>query len=85
MKKIYTRSYCSRLYGDVAKLIYYTPFHTNQTYHGLTAVTNIQRMRCFKNLLVKYNKMGLPGISLLVKDANGAWCGVVGKPTWKKT
>ena len=38
----------------------------------------------FKNLLTKYNKMGLPGISLLVKDVNGAWCGVVGKSDLEK-
>jgi D-alanyl-D-alanine carboxypeptidase len=38
----------------------------------------------FKNLLTKYNKMGLPGISLLVKDANGTWCGAIGKSDLEK-
>ncbi len=38
----------------------------------------------FKDLLTKYNKMGLPGISLLVKDVNGVWCGVVGKSDLEK-
>src|SRR5688572_1018543 len=33
----------------------------------------------FKNLLSRYNKLGLPGISLLVKDASGTWCGSIGK------
>ena len=38
----------------------------------------------FKNLLLKYNRMGLPGISLLVKDSNGTWCGVIGKADLEK-
>ena len=32
-----------------------------------------------KALLDKYKKKGLPGISLLVKDANGTWIGAAGK------
>ena len=32
-----------------------------------------------KALLEKYNKKGLPGISLLVNDANGTWVGAAGK------
>ena len=32
----------------------------------------------FKNLIEKYRKQGLPGISLLVKDANGIWFGATG-------
>lgn len=31
------------------------------------------------NLLDKYKKKGLPGISLLVRDANGTWIGATGK------
>ncbi|HWC52487.1 MAG TPA: hypothetical protein VG676_02800, partial [Chitinophagaceae bacterium] len=30
-------------------------------------------------LLEKYQKKGLPGISLLVNDANGTWVGAAGK------
>jgi D-alanyl-D-alanine carboxypeptidase len=33
----------------------------------------------FKNLLTKYDRKGLPGISLLVKDGDGVWCGATGK------
>lgn len=33
----------------------------------------------FINLLEKYKRKGLPGISLLVKDQNGTWIGAVGK------
>lgn len=33
----------------------------------------------FKNLLEKYRKKGLPGISLLVKDNKGTWIGATGK------
>ena len=33
----------------------------------------------FKALIEKYRKLGLPGISLLVNDANGTWIGATGK------
>jgi D-alanyl-D-alanine carboxypeptidase len=33
----------------------------------------------FSNLLDKYKKKGLPGISLLVRDASGTWTGAAGK------
>jgi len=33
----------------------------------------------FSALLEKYKKKGLPGISLLVRDANGTWMGAAGK------
>src|SRR5438067_186070 len=33
----------------------------------------------FKTLLEKYHQKGLPGISLLVNDANGTWVGSIGK------
>ena len=33
----------------------------------------------FKNLLEKYRRKGLPGISLLVCDHNGTWIGATGK------
>lgn len=33
----------------------------------------------FKALIEKYKKQGLPGISLLVNDANGTWIGATGK------
>ncbi len=33
----------------------------------------------FRNLIEKYNKKGLPGISLLVTDKNGTWVGATGK------
>ena len=33
----------------------------------------------FRALIEKYNRKGLPGISLLVRNANGTWCGSVGK------
>ena len=33
----------------------------------------------FRSLIEKYNKKGLPGISLLVRDKNGTWCGSTGK------
>lgn len=32
-----------------------------------------------KNLLAKYRKEGLPGISLLISDKNGTWVGATGK------
>ena len=38
----------------------------------------------FKNLLAKYNRKGLPGISLLVRNASGTWCGSVGKADLEK-
>jgi D-alanyl-D-alanine carboxypeptidase len=33
----------------------------------------------FKTLIEKYRQKGLPGISLLVNDANGTWIGATGK------
>lgn len=33
----------------------------------------------FKNLIEKYKKKGLPGISLLVRDNKGTWIGATGK------
>ncbi len=33
----------------------------------------------FSALLEKYKKKGLPGISLLIRDANGTWMGAAGK------
>src|SRR6218665_1121391 len=33
----------------------------------------------FNNLLLKYKKEGLPGISLLINDASGTWIGASGK------
>jgi D-alanyl-D-alanine carboxypeptidase len=33
----------------------------------------------FKNLLAKYHKKGLPGISLLVRTPQGTWVGSIGK------
>lgn len=33
----------------------------------------------FKALLEKYHNKGLPGISLLINDANGTWVGAIGK------
>ncbi|MGZ8537328.1 MAG: serine hydrolase domain-containing protein [Flavisolibacter sp.] len=33
----------------------------------------------FQRLLQKYNQAGLPGISLLVRDKAGTWCGSIGK------
>ncbi len=33
----------------------------------------------FKNLIEKYRKKGLPGISLLVRDNSGTWIGATGK------
>src|SRR6186997_1062583 len=33
----------------------------------------------FTNLLNKYKKKGLPGISLLVRDSKGTWIGAAGK------
>jgi len=38
----------------------------------------------FTALLKKYHDKGLPGISLLVKDANGAWVGAIGKADIEK-
>jgi D-alanyl-D-alanine carboxypeptidase len=38
----------------------------------------------FKNLLDKYTKKGLPGISLLVNDASGTWVGSAGKADIEK-
>ena len=37
------------------------------------------RNSALKALLEKYKKKGLPGISLLVRDANGTWIGGIGK------
>jgi len=37
------------------------------------------RSQEFLALIEKYNKKGLPGISLLIRDKNGTWCGHVGK------
>jgi D-alanyl-D-alanine carboxypeptidase len=33
----------------------------------------------FKNLLEKYHRLGLPGISLLVRTSQGTWVGSIGK------
>lgn len=33
----------------------------------------------FRGLMEKYQKLGLPGMSLLVSDPNGSWVGAVGK------
>lgn len=33
----------------------------------------------FQQLLEKYNRAGLPGISLLVRDKSGTWCRSIGK------
>ena len=38
----------------------------------------------FKNLIGKYHRKGLPGISLLIKNPNGTWCGSVGKSDLEK-
>ena len=38
----------------------------------------------FKTLLEKYHQKGLPGISLLVNDANGTWVGSIGKADIEK-
>ncbi len=38
----------------------------------------------FKALLEKYHNKGLPGISLLVNDANGTWVGAIGKADIEK-
>lgn len=38
----------------------------------------------FTALLKKYHDKGLPGISLLVKDANGTWIGAIGKADIEK-
>ena len=35
-------------------------------------------------LLKKYHDKGLPGISLLVNDANGTWVGAIGKADIEK-
>ncbi len=37
-----------------------------------------------KSLLEKYHQKGLPGISLLVNDANGTWAGSIGKADIEK-
>ena len=38
----------------------------------------------FSALLTKYNKLGLPGMSLLVNDRNGTWLGAAGKADIEK-
>ncbi|MGZ8549839.1 MAG: hypothetical protein ACXWV2_04220, partial [Chitinophagaceae bacterium] len=42
------------------------------------------RNDAYRKLLVKYNKLGLPGISLLINDRYGTWIGSVGKADIKK-
>ena len=37
------------------------------------------RNEVYLNLIIKYNKLGLPGISLLINDKYGTWIGSVGK------
>lgn len=38
----------------------------------------------FQNIIDKYTKAGLPGISLLVRDGNGTWIGASGKSDIEK-
>ena len=38
----------------------------------------------FKDILAKYNKLGLPGISLLIRDGSGTWIGATGKADIEK-
>ncbi|MGZ5220077.1 MAG: serine hydrolase domain-containing protein [Chitinophagaceae bacterium] len=42
------------------------------------------RNDAYRKLLVKYNKLGLPGISLLINDRYGTWIGSAGKADIKK-
>ena len=42
------------------------------------------KQAAFSDLLSKYNKLGLPGMSLLVNDRNGTWLGAVGKADIEK-
>ena len=37
------------------------------------------KKQTFQNILDKYTKLGLPGISILVKDSSGTWAGASGK------
>ncbi len=39
---------------------------------------NHPRQAAFRNLIDKYTKAGLPGISLLIRDENGTWIGSAG-------
>jgi D-alanyl-D-alanine carboxypeptidase len=39
---------------------------------------NHPKKQIFQNILDKYTKLGLPGISILVKDSSGAWSGASG-------
>src|SRR6185503_7427604 len=40
--------------------------------------------QAFNKILTKYNRLGLPGISLMVTDQHGTWIGSVGKADLKK-
>ena len=52
------------------------PWHDSSATHPKSAA--------FTALLKKYHDKGLPGISLLVDDANGTWVGAVGKSDIEK-
>jgi D-alanyl-D-alanine carboxypeptidase len=41
------------------------------------------RNQAFKKILEKYNRLGLPGIGLMITDKNGSWIGSAGKADLK--
>ena len=51
-------------------------WHDSSSIHPKNAI--------FSNLITKYNKLGLPGISLMITDEHGTWIGSAGKADLKK-
>ncbi len=79
MKKVF---YCAILFSQIFACRKMVIERTsgpspNQSWHDSS--TTHPRNEIYKNLLEKYYRKGLPGISLLVNDQYGTWIGSVGK------
>jgi D-alanyl-D-alanine carboxypeptidase len=79
MKKIFVIAAIGVLITSCRKAQILPTHASNETYPWIDSSNLHPKNAMLKDLLEKYTRKGLPGISLLISDKNGTWTGSAGK------